>query len=240
MRAAISGMRRRRGGRSRRQSTRFPSRGPDELAIPVLALLAEIDSIEQARARAVQRRCLATVRKSGIGTCSTGASRRKKQPIGVKVAFAKRSSCLSVGRISPRSQASSLGNRPASASRCSIRRVGAPSAAARAPSSPPPHRHDPCPSPVPGLYAFDDLRHLFVPLEPGFHQFPGHVRNAQGGQLHLVEMSPLEVLFDVRLLARSAPRKEAVELPRVRKRGPTQSLVQNSAGQVVFDFPGAG
>src|SRR3990167_5016758 len=53
----------------------------------------------------------ATVRKSGIGTFSTGGSCIKRNPMGVYVALAKLSNCLSVGLISPLFQSLSFGNR---------------------------------------------------------------------------------------------------------------------------------
>ncbi len=54
---------------------------------------------------------LRTVRKSGIGTGSSGGSEKKRYPKGVRVALANSSSCLKVGWRSPRSHAESRGNR---------------------------------------------------------------------------------------------------------------------------------
>ena len=87
--------------------------GPNEVTVPVLALLAEIDGIQKIRAGVAQA-------DLGDGTevpdCkpSTGGSARKKNPTGVWVALAKASSCLSVGSTSPPSHASIFGKRPAS------------------------------------------------------------------------------------------------------------------------------
>jgi hypothetical protein len=46
-----------------------------------------------------------TVRKSGIGTVSTGGSSKKKNPTGVCVLRAKSSNCFNVGAASPASHA---------------------------------------------------------------------------------------------------------------------------------------
>ena len=59
---------------------RFSSCGPHELAIPVLPLLAEVDGVEQIRARVNQPR-VGTV-EIGNRTRSTGRLREEKMPTG--------------------------------------------------------------------------------------------------------------------------------------------------------------
>jgi hypothetical protein len=52
----------------------------------------------------------ASVRKCGMGKRSTGGFARKRNPSGVRVAFAKDSNCLSVGSLLPVSHWLNFGN----------------------------------------------------------------------------------------------------------------------------------